>query len=71
MTVTLETGGTTAMPEIIARKITAVGTSIARYARFLETVRALSANEDEAAFNEKLKGIAGQKPKPSVKLEES
>ncbi len=32
-------------------------------ARFLETARALGCDEDEAAFDEKLKGIARQKPK--------
>ncbi len=29
-------------------------------ARFLETARALGCDEDEAAFDEKLRGIAGQ-----------
>ena len=34
-----------------------------QYARFLETARALGCDEDEAAFDKKLKGIAKQKPK--------
>lgn len=32
--------------------------------RFKEVARALGCDEDEAAFDEKLKGIARQKPKP-------
>ncbi len=35
----------------------------AQYARFLETARALGCDEDEAAFDEKLKAIATAKPK--------
>ena len=48
--------------------------SKSQHARFLETARALGCDEDEAAFDEKLKGIA--KPKatdgsslPSAKTE--
>jgi hypothetical protein len=33
-------------------------------ARFAATARALGCDEDEAAFDEKLKAIARQKPKP-------
>lgn len=32
--------------------------------RFVETARELGVDEDEAAFDEKLAAIAGQKPKP-------
>ena len=32
--------------------------------RFIETARELGADEDEIAFDAKLKSIAGQKPKP-------
>lgn len=32
--------------------------------RFIETARALECDEDEAAFDEKLKRIATAKPKP-------
>ena len=32
-------------------------------ARFQEAARALGCDEDEAAFDEKLRGIAGKKPK--------
>lgn len=32
--------------------------------RFIEAARELSADEDEVAFDAKLKSIAGQKPKP-------
>jgi hypothetical protein len=32
--------------------------------RFIETARALECDEDEAAFDEKLKRIAQAKPKP-------
>ena len=35
-----------------------------RPARLLETARAFGCDEDEAAFDEKLKGITGQKAKP-------
>ena len=34
-----------------------------QHARFLETARALGCDEDEAAFDEKLRGIARQEPK--------
>jgi hypothetical protein len=34
----------------------------AQHARFLETAHALGCDEDEAAFDEKLKGIAKAKP---------
>jgi len=34
-----------------------------QHARFIETARALGCNEDEAAFDEKLKAIARQEPK--------
>ncbi len=34
-----------------------------QHARFLETARALGCDEDEAAFDEKLKGIAKPVPK--------
>ena len=33
-----------------------------QYARFLETARALGCDEDEAAFDEKLKAVVGPKP---------
>lgn len=36
---------------------------VAQHARFVETARALGCDEDEAAFDEKLKVIARQKPK--------
>ena len=40
--------------------------------RFLETARALGCDEDEAVFDEKLKGIMEQKPaKPPRATEES
>lgn len=35
--------------------------------RFIETARALGCDEDEAAFREKLRVIARQKPKPATK----
>ena len=35
-----------------------------QHARFLETARALGCDEDEAAFDEKLKGIAGRTSSP-------
>lgn len=35
----------------------------AQHVRFLETARALGCDESEAAFDEKLKAIARQKPK--------
>ena len=38
----------------------------AQLERFKETARALGCDEDEAAFDEELKGIARQKPKPSL-----
>lgn len=34
-----------------------------QHARFLETARALGCNEDEAAFDEKLKAVIGPKAK--------
>ena len=34
-----------------------------QHARFLETARAIGCNEEEAAFDEKLKGLARQKSK--------
>ena len=34
-----------------------------QHARFIETARSLGCDEDEAAFDEKLKAIARQKPK--------
>lgn len=34
-----------------------------QHARFLETARALGCEEDEAAFDEKLKAVAGPKAK--------
>ena len=37
--------------------------SSGQHDRFLETARAVGCDEDEAAFDEKLKGIALQKPK--------
>ncbi len=40
----------------------------AQYTRFLETARALRCDEDEAAFDEKLKVIARHKPKSNPKL---
>lgn len=48
-----------------------------QHMRFLETARALGCDEDEAAFDEKLKGIARQKAKakpetqPPVKTDRS
>ncbi len=36
-----------------------------QHARFLETARALGCDENEAAFDEKLKVIAKQKPPPA------
>lgn len=36
---------------------------ISQHARFIETARALGCDEDEAAFDEKLKVIARHKPK--------
>lgn len=38
-------------------------TNKAQVARFIETARALSCDENEAAFDEKLKVIARHKPK--------
>jgi hypothetical protein len=35
--------------------------------RFIDTVRELGCNEDEAAFEEKLRKIARQRPKPEPK----
>ena len=35
--------------------------------RFRETARGVECDEDEAAFDEKLKGIARQKPKIELK----
>ena len=35
----------------------------AQHARFLETARALGCDEDEAAFDEKLKAVVGPKAK--------
>lgn len=35
-----------------------------QHARFLETARALGCDEDEAAFDEKLRGIVKETPKP-------
>lgn len=37
-----------------------------QHARFLETARALGCDEDEATFDEKLKGIAKPVPKPDA-----
>ena len=37
--------------------------------RFIEAARELSADEDEVAFDAKLKSIAGQKPKPEPEPE--
>lgn len=39
-----------------------------QHARFIETARALECDEDEAAFDEKLKGIARQVPKAKAEL---
>lgn len=36
-----------------------------QHARFLETARALGCDEDEAAFDEKLKAVVGPKSKSS------
>ena len=51
----------------MAKTSTAKGRSASEIAdqhvRFLKTARALGCDEDEAAFDEKLKGIAGQKLK--------
>ena len=41
-----------------------------QHLRFLETARALGCDEDEAAFDEKLKGIAKQKPVQPPKSDE-
>lgn len=38
--------------------------------RFIETARELGCDEDEAAFDEKLKRIATAKPKPKPKKPE-
>ena len=38
-------------------------TNADQHARFIETARALGCDEDEAAFDEKLKVIARHKPK--------
>jgi hypothetical protein len=38
--------------------------------RFIETARALECDEDEAAFNEKLKRIASVKPKRTAKAKD-
>ncbi len=38
-----------------------------QHARFLETARALGCDEDEAAFDEKLKAIANGEPKDKPK----
>lgn len=38
-----------------------------QHARFIETARALGCDEDEAAFDEKLKVIARHKPKGEPK----
>ena len=35
-----------------------------QHARFLETARALGCDEDEAAFDEKLKAVVGPKRSP-------
>ena len=40
-----------------------------QHARFLETARVLGCDEDEAAFDEKLKVIARQKPNAEPKEE--
>lgn len=40
-------------------------TQVDQHARFVETARALGCDEDEAAFDEKLKGIVGPVPKGS------
>ena len=37
-----------------------------QHARFLETARALGCDEDEAAFDEKLKAVVGPKAKDFV-----
>ena len=37
----------------------------AQHARFLETARALGCDEDEAAFDEKLKAVVGPKSQPT------
>lgn len=42
-----------------------------QHARFIETARALGCDEDEAAFNEKLKAITRQKPKATRKMRPS
>ena len=39
----------------------------AQHQRFVEVARQLGCDENEAAFDEKLKGIARQKPKPDDK----
>ena len=36
--------------------------AIDQHARFIETARALECDEDEAAFDEKLKAVVGPKP---------
>ncbi len=38
--------------------------NISQRARFIEAARELDCDEDEAAFDAKLKAVAGQKPKP-------
>ena len=41
-----------------------------QFDRFIETARALGCDEDEAAFDEKLKVIVRQKPKSEAKKTE-
>ena len=43
--------------------------SAAQWQRFKETARTLGCDEDEAAFDEKLKAIARQQPKGAPKHE--
>jgi hypothetical protein len=43
----------------------------AQHQRFIETARELGCDEDEAAFDEKLKRIATAKPKPKPKQKSS
>jgi hypothetical protein len=45
-------------------------TDIQQHKRFIETARELGCDEDEAAFDEKLKRIVTAKPKPKPKPSE-
>lgn len=42
---------------------------IDQHRRFIETARELGCDDDEAAFDAKLKKVAGHKPAPSLKTD--